>query len=69
MLRIHRLHGRIRHFWMFMAVTSVVAFISNSAVQIIIKGEVDFHGAITTSVIIGIVLAILMVSKKSRKRL
>lgn len=61
------LRGRIRHFWIFMVVVSVVAFISNYSVQIIMKGDADIQGTATTSIIIGIVIAILMASRVSRK--
>ena len=69
MKRIHPLHGRIKKFWMFMALTSFVAFVANSATQMLFKGEVDLQGAVTLSLTLGIVLAIFMTSQSSRLKL
>lgn len=62
----HVLHGRIKRFWLFLATTSLAAFLSNSAIQMLLNGEVDMQRAITMSLTLGIVLAIVMSSHKSR---
>jgi uncharacterized membrane protein YhaH (DUF805 family) len=62
----HSLHGRIKRFWIFMLLTSIVAFIANSSVQMILKGEVDVHSAATTSLTMGIVIAILMAAQQNK---
>ncbi len=67
MLGNHKLHGRIKRFWIFMFVTSVVAFVANSGVQVLLRGEVDLHGAISTSLTLGIVLSIVMASQVMHK--
>ena len=59
----HILHGRIKRFWLFLVIASLAAFISNSAIQIVLRGEVNVNSAITTSLTLGIVLAIVMASQ------
>jgi hypothetical protein len=59
----HALHGRIKRFWLFLFVASLAAFLSNSAIQMLLKGEVNLNSAITMSLTLGIVLAILMASQ------
>jgi hypothetical protein len=62
----HILHGRIKRFWVFLAATSLAAFLSNSAIQMLLKGEVDLQGSITISLTLGIVLAIVMSSQHKK---
>ena len=62
----HSLHGRIKKFWIFMAVTSLVAFAANTLTQMLFTGVVDFQGAAVISLTMGIVLAVFMTSKNSR---
>ena len=62
--RVHNLHGRIKRFWAFLAITSLVAFIANAAAQIALQGGVDLQRAVTISLTLGIVLAIIMSSQK-----
>jgi len=59
----HILHGRIKRFWVFLAATSLAAFLSNSAIQMLLNGEVNIQSAITMSLTLGIVLAIIMSSQ------
>lgn len=63
----HPLHGRIKKFWMFMIVTSLVAFAANTLTQMLFKSEVDFSGAAAISLTMGIVLAVFLTSQSSRK--
>ena len=65
----HTLHGRIKRFWVFLAATSLAAFLSNSAIQVLLNGEVNIQSAITMSLTLGIVLAILMSSKHKHGRM
>jgi hypothetical protein len=64
----HILHGRIKRFWLFLAATSLAAFLSNSAIQMLLNGEVNMQSAITMSLTLGIVLAIFMSSQHNRHR-
>lgn len=66
MVERHVLHGRIKRFWLFLAATSLAAFLSNSAIQMLLNGEVDIQRAITMSLTLGIVLAIVMSSYQNR---
>ena len=59
----HVLHGRIKRFWLFLVVASLAALISNSAIQLLLKGDINVNSAITTSLTLGIVLAIIMASQ------
>ena len=63
MTRVHSLHGRVKRFWVFLAVTSIVAFIANAASQMILQGGIDIKRAVTISLTLGIVLAIIMSSQ------
>ncbi len=63
----HILHGRIKRFWIFLIATSLAAFLSNSAIQMLLGGEVNIQGAITMSLTLGIVLAIIMSSQHKQK--
>ena len=62
------LHGRIKRFWLFMVIASFVAFIANSSIQMLISGEVDMNSALTTSVSLGIVIALFMASQGKHKK-
>jgi uncharacterized protein YqgC (DUF456 family) len=64
----HPLHGRIKKFWMFMAVTSLVAFAANTLTQLLFKDAVDFSGAAAISLTMGIVLAVFLTSQNSRRK-
>lgn len=62
----HVLHGRIKRFWVFLAATSLAAFLSNSTIQMLLNGEVNIQSAVTISLTLGIVLAIVMSSQHRR---
>ena len=55
----HKLRGRLKRFWFFMSVTALVSFLANIITQFLLNGEVDITRAITLSLTLGIVLAIL----------
>ena len=59
-----RLRGRIKTFWLFLLIFSIMALVSNLAVQFFMKGEIDFYYSLSTSFTIGIVIAIVMSTKK-----
>jgi hypothetical protein len=65
MIRLHNLHGRVKRFWLFMGLTSLVAFIANIATQMVLQGQIDLQRAITLSLTLGIVLAIVMSAQQN----
>ncbi len=63
----HILHGRIKNFWIFLVITSLVAFTANVATQMLSTGMINLNNAISTSLAMGIVLAIIMSTYLKKK--
>ena len=55
------LQGWVRRFWIFLIMTSIVAFLANIGTQFLMTGEADFSAAVTVSVTTGFVIAVILV--------
>ena len=66
LMATHNLHGRVKKFWIFLVVISVVTFIANISAQVIFQGGFDLQRAITLSLTMGIVLAIVMAAQHKK---
>ena len=62
--------GRIKRFWIFLVLITVVAFVSNISVQMVLSPQVDYEGAIINSFTLALVLTIIFTTEiwKGKKK-
>ena len=63
----HDLRGLVKGFWIFAIVFIIIMLITNAVTQFLLNGVIDFERAVTLSVSMGIVLA-LVISIQTKKR-
>lgn len=64
----HFLRGLAKGFWIFAIVLIIIMLITNIATQFLLYGAIDFQRALTLSVGMGIVLALIISIRRRRRR-
>jgi uncharacterized membrane-anchored protein len=64
----HDLRGLVKGFWIFAIVFITIMLITNAVTQFLLNGAVDFERAVTLSVSMGIVLALVISIQTKRRR-